>query len=76
MNIWQTNALNYATVDVDGHLYDVHFRYYGGDSYYVESVYEMAAKEAQFNVIHDLDAVFIRQLVAEIDAMSSLKKEE
>lgn len=69
MNIWQTNTLNYATVDVDGHLYDVHFRYYGSDSYYVESVYELAAREAQYNVINDLDAFFIDRIVAELEVL-------
>lgn len=66
MNIWQTNALNYATVEVDGHLYDVHFRYFGSDSYYIESVYELAAQEAHYNVLGDLDTLFVAKIVEEL----------
>lgn len=66
MNIWQTNALNYATVEVDGHLYDVHFRYFGSDSYFIESVYELATIDVHYNLMEDLDTWFVSKVVEEL----------
>lgn len=66
MIVWKTNEMNYATVDLDGHLYDVHFRYFGNASYFIESVYELAAKTAQYNIVDDLSATFISLLVEEL----------
>lgn len=66
MNIWQKGTLNYATVEIDNHLYDIHFRYYGENSYYVESVYELAAVDAHYNIINEVGMLFIDSVVDQL----------
>lgn len=57
MAVWKTNEMNYATVDLDGRLYDVHFRYYGNASYMLEHVYELAVIDLGFDLLPELDTI-------------------
>jgi len=57
MIVWNTNEMNYATVDLDGRLYDVHFRYYGNASYMLEHVYELAVLPLGFDLLPELDTI-------------------
>lgn len=57
MIVWKTNEMNYATVDLDGRLYDVHFRYYGNASYMLEHVYELAVVDLLFDLLPELDTI-------------------
>ena len=57
MIVWKTNEMNYATVDLDGRLYDVHFRYYGNACYMLEHVYELAVVDLLFDLLPELDTI-------------------
>ena len=57
MIVWKTNEMNYATVDLDGRLYDVHFWYYGNARYMLEHVYDLAGAYMLFDLLPELDTI-------------------
>lgn len=71
MSVFQIGALNCATVEVENHLYDVHFHYYGMSSYLVEAVYNLHDYDRLSNLVKYLDNVW---LSACVDYLEQLKE--
>lgn len=73
MSVFQIGATNYATVEVEGHLYDVQFFYYGGSSYFVEAVYFLSDEGRLSNLLKYLDSQWLSQCVDYLETLKSME---
>lgn len=73
MSVFQIGGMNYATVEVEGQLYDVHFHYYGGASYLVEAVYFLSDEGRLSNLLKYLDSQWLSQCVDYLETLKSVE---
>lgn len=67
MSVFQIGAKNYATCEVEGVMYDVHFHYYGMGSYVIEAVYHLHDHDRRSNLLKYMDEVWLSFAVDELD---------
>lgn len=67
MSVFQIGAKNYATCEVEGVYFDVHFHYYGMGSYLIEGVYHLHDIDRLSNLVKYMDVVWMNLAVDELE---------